>query len=147
MEGPVQCYRCGEIFDEVHLVRKHLIAKHLQARKSYYGKERAYQCNVCKVMFETEEKKKIHFCRSLGESERLGIYRCETCDITFPDKDRLLNHNTTIHLTEKKFACDQCDFKVSSQCPRTDLNKRFLPRPKSITALKLIPHRSKISKN
>ena len=113
MEGPVQCYRCGEIFDEVHLVRKHLIAKHLQARKSYYGRERAYQCNVCKVMFETEEKKKIHFCRSLGESEKLGIYRCETCDITFPDKDRLLNHNTTIHLTEKKFACDQCDFKVS----------------------------------
>ena len=33
------------------------------------------------------------------------------------------------------------------QCPRTDLNKRFLPRPKTTTALKLIPHRSKISKN
>ena len=34
-----------------------------------------------------------------------------------------------------------------SQCPRTDLNKRFLPRPKTITAWKLITHRSKISKN
>ena len=34
-----------------------------------------------------------------------------------------------------------------SQCPRTDLKKRFLPRPKTITAWKLIPHRSKISKN
>ena len=32
------------------------------------------------------------------------------------------------------------------QCARTDLNKRFLPRPKTITAWKLIPHRSKISK-
>ena len=34
-----------------------------------------------------------------------------------------------------------------TQCPRTDLNKRFLPRPKTITAWKLIPHRPKISKN
>ena len=34
-----------------------------------------------------------------------------------------------------------------SQCLRTDLNKSFLPRSKTITAWKLIPHRSKISKN
>ena len=33
------------------------------------------------------------------------------------------------------------------QGPGTDLNKRSLPRPKTITAWKLIPHRSKISKN
>ena len=35
----------------------------------------------------------------------------------------------------------------TSQCPRTDLNKRFLPRPKTTTAWNLIPQRSKISKN
>ena len=34
-----------------------------------------------------------------------------------------------------------------AQCPRTDLNKIFLHRPKTITAGKLIPHRSNISKN
>ena len=34
-----------------------------------------------------------------------------------------------------------------SQCPRTNLNKRSLTRPKTTTAWKLIPHRSKISKN
>ena len=33
------------------------------------------------------------------------------------------------------------------QCPRTDLNKKSLPRPKTTTEWKLIPHRSKISKN
>ena len=38
-------------------------------------------------------------------------------------------------------------FQPSSQRPRTDLNKRSLPRPKTTTAWKLIPHRSKISKN
>ena len=35
----------------------------------------------------------------------------------------------------------------TTQCPRTDLNKTFLPRPTTITAWKLIPHRSKISMN
>ena len=38
-------------------------------------------------------------------------------------------------------------FETISQCPRPDLDKRFLPRPKTITAWKLIPHRYKISKN
>ena len=33
------------------------------------------------------------------------------------------------------------------QRPRTDLNKRFLPRPNTTTAWKLIPHRSNMSKN
>ena len=34
-----------------------------------------------------------------------------------------------------------------TQCPRTDLNKRFLPRPKTTTAWNIILHRSKISKD
>ena len=34
-----------------------------------------------------------------------------------------------------------------TQCPRTDSNKIFLPRPKTTTPWKLIPHRSKINKN
>ena len=33
------------------------------------------------------------------------------------------------------------------QCPRTDLNKRSLPRPKTTIEWKLIPHRSKITMN
>ena len=37
--------------------------------------------------------------------------------------------------------------KNHTQCPRTDLNKRFLPRPKTTTTWKLIPHRPKFSKN
>ena len=36
---------------------------------------------------------------------------------------------------------------ILPQCPRSDLNKRFLPRAKTTTAWKLIAHRSKISQN
>jgi hypothetical protein len=38
-------------------------------------------------------------------------------------------------------------YHSAMQCPRADLNKKFLPRPKTTTAWKGITHRSKISKN
>ena len=49
-----------------------------------------------------------------------------------------------INIFENSFSSEH---HSRAQCPRTNLNKRFLPRPKTITAWKLIPHRSKISKN
>ena len=36
---------------------------------------------------------------------------------------------------------------VRSQCPRTNYDKRSLPRPTTTTAYKLVPHRSKITNN
>ena len=36
---------------------------------------------------------------------------------------------------------------LNAQCSRTDLIKRSLPRPKTTTAWKSIPHRAKVSKN
>ena len=112
-EGPVQCYRCGEMFEELALVKKHLTTKHLQCRKIHYGKQREFQCDLCKGMFATDEKKNNHYCRySLSENEKWGKNHCDICDITFTNRDKLLSHNTTYHLIERKFACDQCDFKV-----------------------------------
>ena len=39
------------------------------------------------------------------------------------------------------------DLYLESQCPRADLSKKILPRPKTTIAWKLTPQRSKISKN
>ena len=47
---------------------------------------------------------------------------------------------------KSRFTCKKKSTGLA-QCPRTDLNKSFLPRPKTTTAWKLIPHSSKISKN
>ena len=68
IEGPVQCYRCGEIFESMELVKEHQTEKYKVFRKSAYGKERPIQCHVCKYMFESEEKKSYHMCRSVGLS-------------------------------------------------------------------------------
>ena len=112
IEGPLQCYRCGELFETVILVRQHLTTKHRICRKIHYGKQRAFQCLVCKFMFETEEKMSDHFCRPSIAEEKWGRNHCDICDISFANRDKLMCHNTVYHLTEKNFACDQCDFKV-----------------------------------
>ena len=112
IDCPVQCYRCGEVFDTVTLVKQHLTTKHRICRKIHYGKERPFQCLVCKFMFETEEKMNDHFCRPSMAEEKWGRNHCDICDIGFPNRDKLMCHNTVYHLTEKNFACDKCDFKV-----------------------------------
>ena len=91
IEGPVQCYRCGEIFESMELVKEHQTEKYKVFRKSAYGKERPIQCHVCKYMFESEEKKSYHMCRSVGllsfcfgvGLNRIGAY--EFPDRTGPD--------------------------------------------------------------
>ena len=70
IEGPSQCYICGESFDSQILVKEHLIEKHKSSRKEHYGKIRSHQCHVCKAMFESEEKKSYHRCRLNSKSEQ-----------------------------------------------------------------------------
>ena len=70
IEGPFQCYICGESFDSQILVKEHLIEKHKSSRKEHYGKIRSHQCHVCKAMFESEEKKSYHRCRLNSKSEQ-----------------------------------------------------------------------------
>ena len=132
-KGPYQCYRCGENFDLLALVKEHVTEKHRVCRKSYYGKPRDHQCHVCKLMFQTEEGCNIHKCRfdcNMTGDEKWGISHCDVCNLDFAGRDLLLNHNLTYHVTEKKFACDLCDFKVSfsdtSDCLKKGTNSNFV---------------------
>ena len=95
-------------------MKEHLTSKHGLCRKSHWGKERFYQCGGCKFMFENEERQSNHYCRyTLNEDPEWGKNHCKICDMKFPRRDSLLQHNKTFHVTEKKFHCDQCDFKVN----------------------------------
>ena len=95
--------------------KDHVIEKHRVCRKSYYGKPRNHQCHVCRLMFETKEDCNVHKCRfdcNMAGVEKWGKSHCDVCNLDFAGRDLLLNHNLTYHVTEKKFACDLCDFKV-----------------------------------
>ena len=81
-------------------------------RKTHYGKPRSYQCQVCKAMFETENSLNHHTCKySPPTVEKWEGNKCDLCDLNFSKRELLWSHNLAFHMTEKKFACDQCDFK------------------------------------
>ena len=70
---------------------------------------------VSQLMFETKEDCNVHKCRfdcNMAGVEKWGKSHCDVCNLDFAGRDLLLNHNLTYHVTEKKFACDLCDFKV-----------------------------------
>ena len=101
-------------------MKEHLTEKHKSCRKIHYGKERQYQCHICKAMFKSEEQKSYHRCRLLEENQEWGKNYCKICELTFPGSEGsvyLRNHNLTFHITEKNFACDLCDFKVKCDLP------------------------------
>ena len=120
IKGPLQCYRCGDIFKSLKLVQDHLTEKHKSCRKIHYGKERQYQCHICKAMFKSEEQKSYHRCRILEENQEWGKNYCKICELSFPGGEGstyLRNHNLQFHITEKNFVCDLCDYKVKYDLP------------------------------
>ena len=88
-------------------------------------------------MFETKEDCNVHKCRfdcNMAGVEKWGKSHCDVCNLDFAGRDLLLNHNLTYHVTEKKFACDLCDFKVIFltsyylfiRCQQPNLNLQIL---------------------
>ena len=66
-----------------------------------------------------------HICNySSAEIEQWGKNHCKVCGMNFARRDLLLSHNLTFHVTEKKFACDQCDFKTKLAKSLTTHKKR-----------------------
>ena len=98
IEGPSQCYTCGESFDSQILVKEHLIEKHKSSRNEHYGKIRSHQCHVCKAMFESEEKKSYHRCILNSKSE-------QTSDQVLKRKNIPKNSSESNKKEQKKIAC------------------------------------------
>ena len=112
-DGPIQCYKCGETFDELPLVKEHVKNAHGVSKRKQYGKPRDHQCHVCHAMYETEEKLNNHMCSyTFNSSDKVGENKCQICDIEFKNREKLSSHNLAFHVTEKRFECDQCNFKA-----------------------------------
>ena len=76
----------------------------------------------------------IDFCLAHVTTLTVIYKMYKNCAITFNLHDKLFHRVATIVVFN------------NAQCLRTDLNKRFLPKPNTTIAWKLIPHRSNISK-
>ena len=118
IEGPSQCYICGESFDSQILVKEHLIEKHKSSRNEHYGKIRSHQCHVCKAMFESEEKKSYHRCILNSKSE-------QTSDQVLKRKKRrnIPKNSSESNKNEPEyFACKKCSKHYND---RANLRRHF----------------------
>ena len=51
---------------------------------------------------------------------RMSIkHQCETCRMNFPNKANLQHHISNIHLKEKNFKCEHCDYICNQKINRS----------------------------
>ena len=72
-----------------------------------------------------------HKTRKITSSDDLGVYVSEQMTWT-PTRADLCNFDATVSSNLSVFS--MLKMIIYPQCPRIDLNKRFLPRPKTTTA-------------
>ena len=115
--GPWQCYVCGKIHDTVILVNDHITKTHFPiVKSSMFGPPRDHQCEKCQIVFKSHEILILHACGNLpptwmGE-KRNSDRKCPHCPEIFTKNYPLLRHIAVKH-SEKKFACDKCDYKAT----------------------------------
>lgn len=90
----------------------------VQQRYSKVAKKNpSYQCDCCNIKFETKTLLTSHI--NSIKSTGINKHICTTCDVMFASSSLLKSHNSTFHKVtppnkEKKFECDQCGKKYSS---------------------------------
>ncbi|KAM8726664.1 uncharacterized protein gzf1 isoform 1-T2 [Acanthopagrus schlegelii] len=66
-----------------------------------------FQCNKCQRTFHYERSYLKHISTYHGVKADV-IYRCETCQQTFANRNNLKIHEKHVHSTERLFTCDSC---------------------------------------
>lgn len=125
-----KCDHCGEHFERKTRLVKHMDTEHAQAKK----------CDQCTAMFLTKEELDKHKERheegefnfekhsqlfNTNSVPFLGVFLCEECDISFPDKPALNEHlavcaDQQTQQVQLTFNCEQCNRKFK----RMDLLNR-----------------------
>ena len=110
-----QCYYCGECYEDQLKCQTHVQNKHNATdQQMRYGREiRSFQCSVCLLMFKDENLLKIHVCGvSPWLEDGCKFFKCPKCDKEYPHYCKLTRHYAVTHTQEKKFKCDQCDYRT-----------------------------------
>ena len=95
-----------------------------------------FQCDVCKKFLKTERTLAIH---KLQEHEKeKHKYKCEECDYTTFEPDRIRKHIGSMHRVQKDFKCTLCEFVTNA---KTRLNQHMTKRHGSnFTKIHNCPH-------
>ena len=80
-----------------------------------FGEPRAFQCHNCKATFDTDLKLQDHICKIFLKRKKKGDpIKCEICHKLFKRMCTLKHHLATVHVEEKPFQCDLCDYRAKA---------------------------------
>ena len=78
--------------------------------------------NHSKATFETELKLQDHICKIFLKRKKKGEpIKCEICHKLFKRMCTLKHHLATVHVEEKPFQCDMCDYRYRSNLNPSNL--------------------------
>ena len=99
----------------VKSMKQHQKEKHNLSFSKAYGAPRQFQCHNCKATFETELRLQDHICKVFLKRKKKGEpIKCDICHKLFKRMCTLKHHLATVHVEEKPFQCDLCDYKAKA---------------------------------
>ncbi|CRK96941.1 CLUMA_CG010295, isoform A [Clunio marinus] len=96
-EKLIGCGNCGALFINKPMFINHCIRQVLN--------ERSFQCNDCLKCYPTKNLLKDH------SRSHVNKFQCNLCGLSCQKKSVLARHIQYRHITERPFACDECDYK------------------------------------
>ncbi|XP_013164637.1 PREDICTED: zinc finger protein 616-like isoform X5 [Papilio xuthus] len=99
-EDIFKCVECDKRFMSAHTLDKHLTTVH---------KTFILQCPKCPEVLRSRYLKKRHL--AIVHDEKTYQIPCELCNKVYLSKSALVRHNLRVHVRERSFNCDLCDYK------------------------------------
>ncbi|KAG5669229.1 hypothetical protein PVAND_017121 [Polypedilum vanderplanki] len=100
-EKLIGCSNCGHLFANKNLFVNHCV-------RQVVG-QRTFKCAECKKLYPTEKLLNDHI------RVHVNKYQCSICGLSVQKKSVLARHIRYRHVTDKSFACDECDYKGTTK--------------------------------
>ena len=103
-DRPAMCSLCGRVLCSTFVLRQHIERVHSEERRPKVPLPKTIKCDLCSLMFATEERLKIHRVNHFKERSFL----CNVCGKGFKFQHLLNTHLKTVHIESKPFKCEIC---------------------------------------
>ncbi|XP_060809174.1 zinc finger protein 714 isoform X6 [Amyelois transitella] len=103
--GSFQCERCDKVFKSMNAKNEHFAVVHMRAKR--------HRCPHCPEAFKNYFQRNKHISNIHGM--KLKEFKCSMCPKIFFLSGKLGVHIRTVHLKEKRHACDSCEWKFYSK--------------------------------
>ncbi|XP_041968381.1 zinc finger and BTB domain-containing protein 41-like isoform X4 [Aricia agestis] len=102
--GTFACEMCDKVFRSMNYKNEHIATVHNQVKR--------HCCIHCPETFKNYFQRNKHML--IVHNVKLKEFKCSMCIKVFTLSGKLKKHIRTVHLKEKRYACDKCEWKFYS---------------------------------